>query len=70
MCCNWKYHEAECLVLLTLDHEVCGSNPAGGEIQLMTMVLHCTDSVGNPRDQLTKYMVFVTIFNSASGRMF
>ena len=27
---------AEWLALLMLDHEVVGSNPAGGEIQLMT----------------------------------
>ena len=28
------------------------------------------DSVGNPRDRMTKYTEFVTIFSSASGRMF
>ena len=28
---------AKCLVLLTLDHKVTGSNPTGGGIQLMTI---------------------------------
>ena len=28
------------------------------------------NSVGNPRDQMTKYTEFVTIFSSASGRIF
>ena len=27
-------------------------------------------SVGNPRDQMTKYTEFVTVFSSASGRIF
>ena len=30
-------------MVLTSDHKVLGSNPAGGRIQLMTTALHCTE---------------------------
>ena len=36
----------------------------------VNMVVKSSFSVGNPRDQMTKCMKFVTIFSLASGRIF
>ena len=37
--CLGNVHMAEWSVLLTSDHEVLSSNPSGGRIQLMTMII-------------------------------
>ena len=33
----WSVQVAKCLVVLTLNHEIPGLNPAGGRIQFMTV---------------------------------
>ena len=63
--CFRSFHVAEWLAFPTLDHKARSSNPAGCGIQLMTMVLHCTEPFMIPLP-LSQYNLTLALLNKLS----